>query len=177
MKPSAFLLLLVLLCGSLAGVGQTLKQCKTSANGLFAVKSSGDFSAFSKTMTAGDELQLSTNLARCLDHYRDRLTPQQFDRLDRMVYTLDADVISRMFDFLERHNLSDKFNDEEQARKVEKLPSAADTDAIPATIEYCADSMTQQMCKSGRYTCKEGTNWHDTPAYEESLRWCREHSK
>ena len=120
MKPSAVLLslLIILLFGSLTAVGQTLQQCKSAANDFLAVKTDADFSGFAKTMTAGDEIQLSTKLVQCLDRYRNQLTPQQSDKLDRASYKLDADVISRMFDFLERHHLSDTFNDEEEARRV-----------------------------------------------------------
>ena len=33
------------------------------------------------------------------------------------MYKLDADVIKRMYGFMERHHLTDKFNDEEEARR------------------------------------------------------------
>jgi hypothetical protein len=68
-------------------------------------------------MTAGDELVLSTNFAKCLEEQSSALTKAQFDKLDRFVYRLDSDIISREFDFIEKEGLADKFNDEQQARK------------------------------------------------------------
>jgi hypothetical protein len=58
-------------------------------------------------------------------------------------------------------------------------PTAAPTPqmVVPAAIEYCADSMTQELCRRGKYICKEGADWHDMPSYRESLQWCRENSK
>jgi hypothetical protein len=67
-------------------------------------------------MTAGDELVLSTRLAKCQEAYPNQLTSMQRDKLDRVVYKLDADIIARMYDFIERNHLADKFNDEEDAR-------------------------------------------------------------
>ena len=68
-------------------------------------------------MTAGDELVYSTQLAKCLEEYPSELSTTQIDKLDRIAYRFDADVVRRMYDFLERHKLADKFNDEEEARK------------------------------------------------------------
>jgi hypothetical protein len=114
-------LLAFVLFGSAVVMGQNLKQCTTIANDLIAtVKTDSDFSSLSKHLTAGDELVLSTKLSHCLEQYQAQLTPAQFGKLDRISYKLDADVISRMFDFMQRHNLADEFNDEEEARKAKK---------------------------------------------------------
>ena len=68
-------------------------------------------------MTAGDELVLSTQLERCLSLYPKLWSPSEAATINGLIYDLDADVIKRMFDYLDRHRLSDNFNDEEEARK------------------------------------------------------------
>ena len=94
----------------------TIEQCRTTANYLLAL-SATDLEKLQKQMTAGDELVYSTQVAKCLEEHPAELSKTQVDRLDRIAYRFDADVISRMYNFLERHKLADKFNDEEQARK------------------------------------------------------------
>jgi hypothetical protein len=116
-----YILLACVLFGSAFVMGQNLNQCTTTANDLIAtVKTDSDFFPLSKYMTAGDELVLSTKIAHCLEQYHSQLTPAQFEKLDKVTYKLDADVISRMFDFMQRHNLADEFNDEEEERKAKK---------------------------------------------------------
>jgi hypothetical protein len=59
-------------------------------------------------MTSGDELQLSTQFAQCLE---------KIDRLNRIIYKLDADVVARMWEFIERRHLADAYNDEQEAKR------------------------------------------------------------
>jgi hypothetical protein len=109
------------LFASLVAVSQSdpnLAQCRSGAGQLVMVETNSDFSSLSKSMTTGDELVLSTRLARCLELYPTELTPVQFSKLDRMVYKLDADIIQRMFDFIERRHLTNAFNNEEEQRRV-----------------------------------------------------------
>lgn len=114
MRKLTILLLILLVAAVAHGQEPSLKQCSGSANLLAAVNFEGSL----KGMTAGDELNLSSRYARCLDLYQKDLTPAQWDTLDRAVYKLDADVIARMFAFLERHHMNETFNDEEEARKT-----------------------------------------------------------
>lgn len=110
--------LFVILAASFAqGQTPTLAQCKTTADMLMAVTSDAQFSQLTASMTAGDELNFSTKLAQCQSSYAQQLTPKQFDKLDRVVFKFDADVISRMYGFMERHHLDNKFNDEEEVRR------------------------------------------------------------
>ncbi|MGA8873291.1 MAG: hypothetical protein WB460_19250 [Candidatus Acidiferrales bacterium] len=117
MKRIALFVLIISLTSLAHGQTPTLTQCKTTADMLMAVTSDSQFSHLTASMTAGDELELSTKLAQCQDAYAKQLTPKQFDKTDRMMYKLDADVINRMYGFMERHHLTDKFNDEEEARR------------------------------------------------------------
>jgi len=101
--------------------GQTIEQCKSAIGDLMHVKTEQDFSVFfdalTKPMTSGDELTFSTNLARCLAQYEDQFSAEQVRRLNLLIYKLDADVILRMQNFLERHKLSDTYNNEEEHRR------------------------------------------------------------
>jgi len=114
MKGSLLVLLFALLAPF--GMTQTVEQCRSGANELAELKTEADFSELSRIMTAGDELKLATNFAHCLNLFPTQLTPAQSDRLDRAVYSFNADIIERLLAFMGRHNLSDSFNDEEQAR-------------------------------------------------------------
>jgi hypothetical protein len=71
--------------------------------------------------TAGDLLVMSTQLARCQERNQNVLSPAALDQLSRAEYRLDSLVIKRMTDFLERHKLMDKFNDEEEQRKNHRI--------------------------------------------------------
>ena len=95
----------------------TTEQCQTTAKILLAL-SPVDIAKLQRHMTAGDELVYSTQIAKCLEHYPLALSRGQNETLDRAQYQFDADVIRRMFDFMQRHRLSDQFNDEEEARKA-----------------------------------------------------------
>jgi hypothetical protein len=117
MKQIALFLFAIGLTGLAQAQTPTLTQCKSTADMLMAITSDSQFSQLTSSMTAGDELEFSTKLATCQDAYARQLTPEQFDKTDRMAYRLDADVISRMYGFMERHHLKDKFNDEEEARR------------------------------------------------------------
>jgi hypothetical protein len=71
--------------------------------------------------TAGDLLVMSTQLARCQERYQKDLSPESLDELRRVGYRLDSLVMERMNDFLERHKLIEKFNDEEEQRKEQRV--------------------------------------------------------
>ena len=75
--------------------------------------------------TAGDLLVMSTQLARCQEGYQKDLPPASLDELSRVGYRLDSLVIERMSDFLERHKLMDKFNDEEEQRKEQRVKAGS----------------------------------------------------
>jgi hypothetical protein len=102
-----------------AAPAQTIQQCQTAANDVMKIHTKADLSALVSLLTAGDITTLSTRLAGCIEKHSQELTPIQLDKLQRIAYQLDAEVISRLFDFLTRHHLADSFNDEEQA-KVDK---------------------------------------------------------
>lgn len=97
--------------------GQTADQCRAVANQLAAINTDSDLASLEKTMTAGDELVLSTKMAACLDNQKKELTPIQFDALDRIGYKLDADVIERMYDFIEHSKSAEAFNDEQERNR------------------------------------------------------------
>ena len=96
---------------------QTVEQCKSASKDLASIKTDLDFTQFVSTMTAGDEMNLSTQLTKCVERHSADLTPLQVDKLNRMIYRLDADVISRMYNFLEQHRLADAFNDEQESKR------------------------------------------------------------
>jgi hypothetical protein len=96
---------------------QTVEQCKSASKDVALVKTTSDFAKLVATMTAGDELALSTKFAKCVEQHSERLTAYEIDTLNRFAYRLDADVISRMYDFLEKHRLADTFNDEQEAKR------------------------------------------------------------
>jgi hypothetical protein len=113
--------LLIVLVG-LVAIGnptraQTLEQCKTTADGLQQIKSDTQFEQFTSSMTAGDELNFSTKLAHCIENHSYDLSAAQVDRLNRVIYRLDADVIARMHSFIERRHLIDAFNDEQEVKR------------------------------------------------------------
>jgi hypothetical protein len=97
--------------------GQTIEQCKSASKELASIKTDSDFTNLVSSMTAGDEMNLSSRLARCVERYSADLTPLQVDKLNRIVYRLDADVISRMYNFLEHHRLAETFNDEQESKR------------------------------------------------------------
>ncbi|MCU1270709.1 MAG: hypothetical protein JWN74_2003 [Acidobacteriaceae bacterium] len=118
-RVKTIILIAVILGSAQVGSTQampTIEQCRTTANHLIAL-SSAELAKFQNQMTAGDELVYSTQLAKCLEQYPTVLSQPQSDKLERIVYHFDADVIRRMLDFMQRHRLADKFNDEEEARK------------------------------------------------------------
>jgi len=53
------------------------------------------------------------------------LSPASLDELSRVGYRLDSLVIQRMSDFLERHKLMDKFNDEEEQHKEQRVKAGS----------------------------------------------------
>jgi len=71
-----------------------------------------------KAMTSGDEMQLSTNLASCVEQHSDILTAAEVARLNVLIYKLDADVMARMWAFIESRHLVDAYNEEQEARRV-----------------------------------------------------------
>ena len=117
MKAAVFALFGVLFLTVPACQGQTIEQCKAASKDLASVKTDSDFTNLISSMTAGDEMTLSTRLARCVEQHSADLTPLQVDKLNRMVYRLDADIISRMYNFLEQHRLADTFNDEQESKR------------------------------------------------------------
>jgi hypothetical protein len=94
----------------------TAKQCRHSY-GIMVKISKHNLDFMRKSMTAGDELVLSTKLQRCLSIYPNSWSPTQTSEINGVIYELDADVISRMFNYLDRQHLAGNFNDEEEKRK------------------------------------------------------------
>jgi hypothetical protein len=107
----------VLFLSASACQAQTIEQCKSASKDLALVKTDSDFAKLVASMTAGDELALSTKLAKCVEQHSEHLTAPEVDKLSRFVYRLDADVIARMYDFLQQHHLADVFNDEQEAKR------------------------------------------------------------
>lgn len=63
---------------------------------------------------SGSLLQLSTEVGQCINAHSTELSAREIEQLDWLVYRLDSEVLSRMWDFLGRHHLADKFNDEDE---------------------------------------------------------------
>lgn len=95
----------------------TLEQCRSALNDLSAIHSDADMQGLFATMTAGDEMNLSTSLTRCADKHSVVLSASDVARLNLFIYKLDADVLARMWDFIERRHLADAFNDEQEAKR------------------------------------------------------------
>lgn len=95
----------------------TLEQCRSALNDLSAVHTDADMQGLFGTMTAGDEMNLSTSLARCADKHSVVLGTSDVARLNLFIYKMDADVLGRMSDFIERRHLTDAFNDEQEAKR------------------------------------------------------------
>jgi len=117
MKAIIFALLPVSFLTVPACQAQTIEQCKSASKDLALVKTDSDFTNLVAAMTAGDELTLSTKLARCVERHSANMTASEVDKMNRIVYRLDADIISRMYDFLEQHRLAGIFNDEQEAKR------------------------------------------------------------
>lgn len=98
----------------------TLAQCKTFGETLIQ-SPEPIVDRLNHDGTAGDLLVMSTQLARCQEQYQKELSPASLDALNRVGYRLDALVMQRMSDFLERHKLMDRFNDEEEQRKEHRV--------------------------------------------------------
>ena len=102
----------------------TLAQCKAFAQRLLDNPTTV-VDTLNHGGTAGDLLAMSTQLATCQERYQKDLSPASSDELNRVGYRLDALVMQRMFDFLERHKLMDKFNDEEEQRKEQRVKTGS----------------------------------------------------
>lgn len=98
---------------SVAAFGQAnLQDCKTVAAGVDKVgrqKVQIDLAR----QTAGTLLQLSTDAGQCINAHSTELSAKEIEQLDWLVYRLDAEVMSRMWDFLDRHHLANRFNNED----------------------------------------------------------------
>ena len=95
----------------------TVAQCRSGLNDLSAIHTDTDMQGLFGTMTAGDEMKLSTSLTRCADQHSDVLTASEVARLNLFTYKLDADVLARVLDFIERRHLADAFDDEQEAKR------------------------------------------------------------
>jgi hypothetical protein len=95
----------------------SVAQCRSGLNDLSAIHTDTDMQGLFATMTAADEMKLSTSLTRCVDQHSDVLTASEIARLNVFTYKLDADVLARMWDFIERRHLADAFNDEQEAKR------------------------------------------------------------
>jgi len=52
-----------------------------------------------------------------VDQHSDVLTGSEIARLNLLTYKLDADVLARMWDFIERRHLANAFDDEQEAKR------------------------------------------------------------
>lgn len=102
----------------------TLAQCKAFAQ-MLGDNPTAAVDKLNHDGTAGDLLVMSTQLARCQERYQKDLSPASLDELSRVGYRLDSLVIQRMSDFLERHKLMDKFNDEEEQHKEQRVKAGS----------------------------------------------------
>src|SRR6267154_5977608 len=80
----------------------TVAQCRSALKDFTAIHTEADFKGLTAAMTSGDEMQLSTRLEGCVDQHSDVLTHAEIARLNVIIYKLDADVIARMWDFIEQ---------------------------------------------------------------------------
>jgi hypothetical protein len=86
----------------------TLAQCHDTSRLLLTVKTDTDLHNLQRQMTAGSELVYSTRINRCIAlYYPGKLSSGEEILLSTIVYKMDADVISSMFDFIQRHRLDD----------------------------------------------------------------------
>ena len=116
---SRFVLFSALICGSICSArAVTLAQCKSALNDIAQVRTEKDFKMMVSAMTSGDEMQLSTSLASCMEHHSEELPAPGGALLNAFIYKLDADVIARMWDFIEKRGLADAYNDEQEAKRV-----------------------------------------------------------
>jgi hypothetical protein len=96
----------------------TVAQCRSALKDFTAIHTDEDVKRLTASMTSGDEMQLSTSLAACIAQHSDVLTSAEVARLNLFVYKLDADVMARMWAFIEKRHLADAFNDEQEATKA-----------------------------------------------------------
>ena len=96
----------------------TVAQCRSALKDFTAIHTKADLNHLTAAMTSGDEMQLSTRLESCVDQHSDVLTHAEIARLNLIVYQLDADVIARMWSFIDKRRLGDAFNDEQEANKA-----------------------------------------------------------
>ena len=95
----------------------TVAQCRNVLKEFAIVHTEADLNHLTAAMTSGDEMKLSTRLESCVDQHSDVLTHAEIARLNLMVYKLDADVIARMWNFMDKRRLGDAFNDEQEANR------------------------------------------------------------
>lgn len=96
----------------------TVTQCRSAASDLRQVRTEQQAKQMFATMTSGDEIQMSTSFARCVQQHSDVLKADEVALLNLFIYKLDADAMARMWDFIERRKLADAYNDEQEARRV-----------------------------------------------------------
>jgi hypothetical protein len=96
----------------------TVAQCRNVLKDFAAVRTDAAFNSLTAAMTSGDEMTLSTRLRSCVDQHSDVLTGVEIAALNLIVYKLDADVMGRMWNFIDKRGLGDAFNDEQEANKA-----------------------------------------------------------
>src|SRR5271166_2382614 len=94
-----------------APVEVSLAQCRSVLGDLSAIHTDAQARGLMAAMTAGDEMQLSTRLAACVSQHSGSLSPADINQLNLFAYKLDADVMARMWSFIESRHLGDAFND------------------------------------------------------------------
>jgi len=82
----------------------TAAQCQHTADLMSANPS---FVALQEDMSPWDELVITIESTRCLEHQSSALSSSQKSMLQKLSYDLDTDVIERMFEFLVRPRLDD----------------------------------------------------------------------
>jgi hypothetical protein len=96
----------------------TLEQCRSAISQMSGIRTDADANRLFAAMTSGDEMQLSTRFESCIAQHSDTLNAAEIARLNVRTYKLDADIISRMWGFIEKRHLADAFNDEQEANKA-----------------------------------------------------------
>ena len=64
------------------------------------------------------ELEVVATREGCVAQHSDVLTHAEIAQLNVIVYKLDADVVARMWNFIDKRRLGDAFNDEQEANRA-----------------------------------------------------------
>lgn len=111
-RKAALLLVVIITALSAAMCGQSLAECKAMAARVDKV-GRNTLQVNMGHQMAGTLMTRSTDAGRCTDAHARELSAHELEELDWVVYTLDAQIMARMWNFITEHHLGRRFNEED----------------------------------------------------------------